>query len=311
LIHCSDGWDRSSQLTSLTQLLLDPFYRTIEGFLILIEKEWLSFGHQFGFRNGFYTKEQHQDERSPIFLQWLDCVHQILIQFPNCFEFNNQLLLFIAHHLTTAKYGTFLFNNENERKSFNAKNVTVSCWTDIIGSIKNKNDFNNPFNNSNVNERKNINFLNPFYSQSSNYLNRTILPNFGINKIRLWEEYFFKHMNIHEFGKFHCEFPMYEIIKKEDKSMKNTLELLETNKKKILNTQFYELEKQNEDNIIDQKNNELQELNEIIKELSTNIAFSISDYNTLSHKTKQKMQMITGNIPFESEGFLYFRNTKK
>ncbi|PVU88532.1 hypothetical protein BB561_005793 [Smittium simulii] len=52
LVHCSDGWDRTSQLTSLSQLCLDPYYRTIEGFLVLIEKEWISFGHQFSTRNG-------------------------------------------------------------------------------------------------------------------------------------------------------------------------------------------------------------------------------------------------------------------
>ena len=31
LTHCSDGWDRTSQLTALTQLLLEPYYRTIKG----------------------------------------------------------------------------------------------------------------------------------------------------------------------------------------------------------------------------------------------------------------------------------------
>jgi hypothetical protein len=31
LIHCSDGWDRTSQLTALAQLILSPHYRTIEG----------------------------------------------------------------------------------------------------------------------------------------------------------------------------------------------------------------------------------------------------------------------------------------
>ena len=30
LIHCSDGWDRTPQLASLAQLLLDPYYRTIK-----------------------------------------------------------------------------------------------------------------------------------------------------------------------------------------------------------------------------------------------------------------------------------------
>ena len=56
LIHCSDGWDRTSQLSALTQILLDPFYRTINGFAVLVEKDWLSFGHQFGLRNGIMKK---------------------------------------------------------------------------------------------------------------------------------------------------------------------------------------------------------------------------------------------------------------
>ncbi|KAI4860919.1 phosphatases II [Hypoxylon rubiginosum] len=52
LIHCSDGWDRTSQLSALSQLMLDPYYRTIEGFIVLIEKDWMSFGHMFQQRSG-------------------------------------------------------------------------------------------------------------------------------------------------------------------------------------------------------------------------------------------------------------------
>lgn len=50
LIHCSDGWDRTSQVSALLQLCLDPYFRTVKGFIILIEKEWSSFGFKYATR---------------------------------------------------------------------------------------------------------------------------------------------------------------------------------------------------------------------------------------------------------------------
>ena len=35
LVHCTDGWDRTAQLTALAMLMLDPFYRTIEGLEVM------------------------------------------------------------------------------------------------------------------------------------------------------------------------------------------------------------------------------------------------------------------------------------
>lgn len=29
LVHCSDGWDRTPQIVSLAELMLDPHYRTV------------------------------------------------------------------------------------------------------------------------------------------------------------------------------------------------------------------------------------------------------------------------------------------
>lgn len=57
VVHCSDGWDRTGQLTSLAMLMLDGYYRTIRGFEMLLEKEWLSFGHRF------QLVKQHQQQQ--------------------------------------------------------------------------------------------------------------------------------------------------------------------------------------------------------------------------------------------------------
>lgn len=93
LVHCSDGWDRTPQVVALAELILDPYYRTIDGFKVLIEREWLQFGHKFTDRCRSTTLSIDLNERCPVFLQWLDCVHQLLRQFPNEFEFNVYLLV--------------------------------------------------------------------------------------------------------------------------------------------------------------------------------------------------------------------------
>jgi myotubularin-related protein 6/7/8 len=58
LVHCSDGWDRTSQLAALAQICLDPYFRTIEGFITLVEKDWVSFGHRFRHRGGYLGHEK-------------------------------------------------------------------------------------------------------------------------------------------------------------------------------------------------------------------------------------------------------------
>ena len=34
VVHCSDGWDRTPQLTALAMMLLDSYYRTLKGFQV-------------------------------------------------------------------------------------------------------------------------------------------------------------------------------------------------------------------------------------------------------------------------------------
>lgn len=130
LVHCSDGWDRTSQLCALVSLLLDPFYRTLQGFIILIEKEFVSFGHKFCDRIGLQPGKP--DEVSPIFFQFLECVYQLSQKYPNLFQFNEDLLLTIAYHLTSCEFGTFLVNSEAERVAYCLAGRTVSLWNYIL-----------------------------------------------------------------------------------------------------------------------------------------------------------------------------------
>ncbi|KAM0719527.1 hypothetical protein Q7P37_003657 [Cladosporium fusiforme] len=58
LVHCSDGWDRTSQVSALAQIMLDPHYRTLDGFITLVQKDFLSFGHKFRDRNGIEGSEK-------------------------------------------------------------------------------------------------------------------------------------------------------------------------------------------------------------------------------------------------------------
>ena len=106
LVHCSDGWDRTSQACALVQLMIDPYYRTLEGIAVLIEKEWCAFGHKFQERCGHGLNHTSQtDERSPIFIQFLDCVMQIMMQFPNsswcCFWLTMYTVGYLATSLVT------------------------------------------------------------------------------------------------------------------------------------------------------------------------------------------------------------------
>jgi hypothetical protein len=120
LVHCSDGWDRTTQISSLSQLLIDPFYRTFHGFQVLICKDWLSFGHKFKDRSS------NTSDGSPIFLQFLDAVHQILIQNTKEFQFSNKYLLFLAAAVYSGKYGTFMTDCEKDLRQFCSN--TVSVW---------------------------------------------------------------------------------------------------------------------------------------------------------------------------------------
>lgn len=143
LIHCSHGWDRTSQVAALAQIFLDPYYRTFDGFACLIEKDFLSFGHPFHTRAGHgEVKGERSSEKggdnqvSPIFIQFLDCAYQIVHQFPDQFEFNERYLLLLSEHVYSCRFGTLLCDNEQEREFGAQIRKRTHCLWDYMDSCK-------------------------------------------------------------------------------------------------------------------------------------------------------------------------------
>lgn len=170
LVHCSDGWDRTSQICALAKLINDPFYRTLKGFIILIKTDWLNFGHKFADRNGTFGATDKLDERSPIFLQFLDCCYQLLTQFPAEFEFNENFLLKIAKHFNSGMFGDFFLNCDHDRdKEVNIGTKTKSIWSLFVLENEKFND--------NIFVYKNVNF-----SPKIRYLQ----PSSHIVKLKIW-----------------------------------------------------------------------------------------------------------------------------
>nr|KAF6492630.1 myotubularin related protein 8 [Molossus molossus] len=139
LVHCSDGWDRTAQVCSVASILLDPFYRTLKGLMILIEKEWISMGHKFSQRCGHL--EGDPKEVSPVFTQFLDCIWQLMEQFPCAFEFNEIFLLEIHDHIFSCQFGNFLGNCQKDREDMRVYEKTYSVWPFLA---QRKSDFRNP-----------------------------------------------------------------------------------------------------------------------------------------------------------------------
>ncbi|XP_052666022.1 myotubularin-related protein 9 isoform X1 [Harpia harpyja] len=130
LVHGTEGTDSTLQVTSLAQIILDPRCRTIRGFESLVVREWLQAGHPFQQRcaQSAYSNSKQKWE-APVFLLFLDCVWQILRQFPCSFEFNEQFLIILFEHAYASQFGTFLGNNENERSKLKLPQKTMSLWS--------------------------------------------------------------------------------------------------------------------------------------------------------------------------------------
>ncbi|XP_078434273.1 phosphatidylinositol-3-phosphatase myotubularin-1-like isoform X2 [Wolffia australiana] len=211
LVHCSDGWDRTAQLVSLASLLLDPYYRTLRGFQALVEKDWLAFGHPFSERsalpnsprNNGTTEMKRQSSSataatspirvssgsspslsssshspsssnaSPIFLQWVDCIAQLIRMYPYAFEFSSRFLVDLLDCVLSCRFGNFLCNSEKERLEFGVFEACGCMWMYLDGLRASGDGFHEHYN--------------PFYDPSRH--NGPLLPPAAALAPTLWPQF--------------------------------------------------------------------------------------------------------------------------
>lgn len=104
----------------------------------------------------------------------MDCVFQILREFPDAFEFSEEFLLEISDHATSCRFGTFLFNSEKERRDNLVFSKTPSLWAHLNRSY----------------ER----FSNVFYKPNSFSV---IFPSNSMKSLHFWEAFY---LNLHDWA---------------------------------------------------------------------------------------------------------------
>ena len=127
-VHCSDGWDRTPQVCALAQLIVDPYYRTLRGFAVLVEKDFCAFGHPFSMRSG----SKGEGESGPVFEQFLECVQSLRRGAPSSFEFTESLLALLKDAVYSRFFGNFLRDSDAERCGDDA----VSLWRVVESDVE-------------------------------------------------------------------------------------------------------------------------------------------------------------------------------
>ncbi|CAE5981463.1 unnamed protein product [Arabidopsis arenosa] len=139
--------------------------RTFAGFQALVEKDWLAFGHPFSDRVGMpnisgsgnfdlprqsssagsfpsspvrqssgsaasqsSSSSHGRNNYSPIFMQWIDSVSQLMRMYPCAFEFSPTFLVDFMDCLLSCRFGNFLCNSEKEREQCGIADACGCLW---------------------------------------------------------------------------------------------------------------------------------------------------------------------------------------
>jgi hypothetical protein len=172
LLQEPDAPDRVPQLASLAQLLLDPACRSLAGFEALVEREWVQGGHRFADRCGHLhgtSAGSSSDQQAPVFLQFVEALRVLMLQFPDAFEFTPAYLVELMQQVYACLHGNFLANSEQEREQLQVSRRTASLWADL---------------------RQRADLRNPRYHPPGP---RVLVPSISARRLTFWHEYYLRH----------------------------------------------------------------------------------------------------------------------
>lgn len=213
-------------VSSLAQISLDPYYRTVIGLQALIQKDWVVKGHPFRTRLGHIfprapkkhaadtnkknptvdTKEEEDENESPLFILFLDCLHQLMRQYPTKFEYTEQFLILLIDCAYSALFETFIFDNDSENSTVASSNRLISAWDFIATNIPEV-KFNMVFVNGAFKFSDDVSYLNDKISCSSvtsfdyNAGIDVIYPDHLIMNLHFWSSYFYRWIDTTDLSK--------------------------------------------------------------------------------------------------------------
>jgi len=197
IVNDATGHDFSLIVTSLVQIQLDPYYRTHIGLQALIQKDWVVKGHPFNYRlRHLYSPTTSESKpyeakssESPIFLLFIDCLHQLVLQFPIKFEYTEHFLILLVDCTYSSLFATFIFNSDQQFQSSEKEVNLISAW-DFIASNIPQSKFDLLFQNNSyiLNELK----QDQLNGGTSSAGIDVILPHYDLSSIQFWDTYFFR-----------------------------------------------------------------------------------------------------------------------
>ncbi|XP_067937897.1 myotubularin-related protein 10-A-like isoform X2 [Watersipora subatra] len=182
VIITENGSDLSCMVSSLVQIMLDPSSRTIKGFQALVQRCWVAAGHPFCERLNLISSPSMSKHITPVFLFFLDCVHQLMVQYPSAFEFSEIYLISLWDSCLLGLFREFIYSTNKDRvESVTGEGQLPSVWewelqysTDYLAL-----------------------FRNPLYQLSvvekHHPPHRMLKPIYHLSQIEVWTSFFYRH----------------------------------------------------------------------------------------------------------------------